>query len=124
VGGTSNAHGPRVPRAAEFAALAEAARSASEKREFRALHRNFASLAGNKECQAGGTNETSAASWPIDHAGLEERILRRLGAAVIMWWSTLPKKIQKELFKDAGCIGDLQQMTELKRTNCPLPAPS
>jgi len=102
-------------KAAEFAALAEAAHSASEKRELRALQRNFASLAANKEWLAGSSNETAAGSRQVDHASVEEeQILRCLGAAVIMRWSTLPKKIQKKLFEGAGSIGDLQQITELE----------
>ena len=39
-----------------------------------------------------------------DHPTLaeeEERILRCLGAAVIMQWNTLPTKLQKELFDNA-----------------------
>jgi len=31
-----------------------------------------------------------------------------------MKWTTLPKKIQRELFECAGSIGDLQQAPELK----------
>jgi len=45
---------------------------------------------------------------------VEERILGCLGATVIMKWTTLPKKIQRELFECAGSIGDLQQAPELK----------
>ena len=39
-------------------------------------------------------------------AAEEEHILRYLGAAVIMHWSNLPKKLQKELFDAAGAMGD------------------
>ena len=44
----------------------------------------------------------------------DDRILACLGAAVIMRWNTLPKKIQQELFEHAASIGDLQDTTELK----------
>jgi hypothetical protein len=37
----------------------------------------------------------------------EERILRCLGAAVIMHWSTIPKTLQRELFDTAGSMGDV-----------------
>jgi len=54
-----------------------------------------------------------------DHPTLaeeEERILRCLGAAVIMQWNTLPTKLQKEkeLFDNASSIGDLLQTDALK----------
>jgi hypothetical protein len=100
-------------KAAEYAGLAETARSASETREFRTLERNCKSLAANKEWLAGDNDQAVPASQQVDRAD-EEQILRCLGAAVIMRWNTLPKKIQRELFEYAGSIGDLQQTTELK----------
>jgi len=100
-------------KAAEYAGLAEAARSASETREFRTLERNSTSLAANQEWLAGDNDQDVPASQQVDRAD-EEQILRCLGAAVIMRWNTLPKKIQRELFEYAGSIGDLQQTTELK----------
>ena len=66
-----------------------------------------------KEWLAGDDDQAAPASQQVDRAD-EEQILRCLGAAVIMRWNTLPKKIQRELFEHAGCIGDLQQTTELK----------
>jgi len=44
----------------------------------------------------------------------EEHILRYLGAAVIMHWSNLPKKLQKELFDAAGAMGDLLRTKALR----------
>jgi len=102
-------------KAAEYAGLAETARSASEGREFRALERNCASQAANEEWLAGNGDRTVPVSEQGDHARAEEeQILRCLGAAVIMRWNTFPKNIQRELFEYAGSIGDLQQVTELK----------
>jgi hypothetical protein len=100
-------------KAAEYAGLAETARSASETREFRTLERNCTSLAANQEWLAGDNDQALPASPQVDRAD-EEQILRCLGAAVIMRWNTLPKKIQRELFEYAGSIGDLQQTAELK----------
>ena len=34
-------------------------------------------------------------------------MLRYLGAAVIMRWSTLPSKVQRELFDDASAMREL-----------------
>jgi hypothetical protein len=101
-------------KAAEYAGLAETARSSSESREFRALERNCNSLAANKEWLAGPDDRAVAVPRQVDHAlAAEEQILARIGAAVIMRWSALPEKIQRDLFEYAGSIGDLQT-TELK----------
>jgi|SoiMethySBSTD1v2_1073268.scaffolds.fasta_scaffold31047_4 hypothetical protein len=108
------AHQYRV-KAAEYAALAETADSLSHSREFRTLERNCSSLAANEEWLAGNNDRAARAPGKLDDAGAEEQqILACLGAAVIMRWNTLPKKIQRELFEYAGSIGDLQQTTELK----------
>ncbi len=37
----------------------------------------------------------------------DDKILRCLGAAVIMRWNTFPTKLQKELFDNASSIGEL-----------------
>jgi hypothetical protein len=100
-------------KAAEYADLADTARSDSEGRELRALERNCTSLAANKEWLAG--DRTAPVSSGVDRARAEEeQILKSFGTAVIMRWNTLPRRIQRELFAHAGYIGNLQQMTESK----------
>jgi hypothetical protein len=47
-------------------------------------------------------------------AKVEERILRCLGAAVMMQWDTIPTKLQRELFDTAGSLGDLLQTVALR----------
>ena len=44
----------------------------------------------------------------------EERILRCLGAAVIMHWSAIPKNLQRELFDTAGSMGDVLKSVALR----------
>ena len=44
----------------------------------------------------------------------EERILRCLGAAVIMQWNTIPTKLQRELFDTAGSMGDVLKSAALR----------
>ena len=44
----------------------------------------------------------------------EERILRYLGAALIMQWNTLPTKLQRELFDNAGSMGELLETAALR----------
>jgi hypothetical protein len=101
-------------KAAEYAGLAETAHSLSQSREFRALQRASASLGANEEWLA-GNDQPALVAKPVDDARVHaDQILACLGAAVIMRWNTLPKKIQRELFEHAGSIGDLQQTTELK----------
>jgi hypothetical protein len=46
--------------------------------------------------------------------GEEDRVLRCLGAALIMRWNTLPAKLQKELFDDAGDMGELLDTSALR----------
>jgi hypothetical protein len=53
----------------------------------------------------------------LDHktvAETEEHLLRCLGAAVIMQWNTIPKKLQRELFDTAGSLGDVLQTVKLR----------
>ena len=47
-------------------------------------------------------------------AEIEEHILRCLGAAVMMHWSTIPTKLQRELFDTAGSLGDVLQTLTLR----------
>jgi hypothetical protein len=47
-------------------------------------------------------------------AAEEERVLRCLGAAVIMQWNTIPTKLQRELFDTAGSVGELLDTAELR----------
>jgi hypothetical protein len=44
----------------------------------------------------------------------EEHVLRCLGAALIMQWNTLPQKLQRELFDNAGSVGELLATEELR----------
>jgi hypothetical protein len=44
----------------------------------------------------------------------EERILRCLGAAVIMQWNTIPTKLQRELLDTAGSMGDVLKSAALR----------
>ena len=55
------------------------------------------------------------ASLEIDPAFADdEQILRCLGSAVIMRWSALPTKIQRELFEHATSLADLAQTAQRK----------
>jgi hypothetical protein len=101
-------------KAAVYAALAKTAPSASECREFSALERNFISLAANEDWLAEDPNRAVAPVAADQAQAQDDHILRALGAAVVMRWHTLPKKIQRELLDHADSIADEQPMTELK----------
>ena len=68
-------------------------------------------------------NEGGALGWPTDMeikpetslTSAEERILRYLGAAVIMQWNDLPTEIQRKLFEDATSMNDPARQFELKQ---------
>jgi hypothetical protein len=77
------------------------------------LARNFDKLIQSHELK---TND-QATERPLDDsavAKIEEHILRRLGAAVIMQWNTIPTKLQRELFDTAGSLGDVLQTVTLR----------
>ena len=80
---------------------------------------SFSSLADNekwladnsdKMVQASGEEQPDHATHAID----EERVLRCLGAAVIMQWNTIPAKLQRELFDSAGSMDELLGTAELR----------
>ena len=58
--------------------------------------------------------ETSKNANALALADEADRILRCLGAAVIMRWNTIPTKLQRELFDNASSVGDLLQTGALK----------
>jgi hypothetical protein len=99
----------------------------SEIREFQQSIRRFNALAENEDWLAdnfneilhsgGGSAELDAAGKPVADATtakIEERILRCLGAAVIMQWNTIPPKLQRELFDTAGSMGDVLKSAALR----------
>ena len=44
----------------------------------------------------------------------EDHVLRCLGAALIMQWNTLPAKLKRELFDNAGDMGELLDTSALR----------
>jgi hypothetical protein len=77
------------------------------------LATNFDKVVHSKSFQ----HEDDDAGKPIVRAATaetEERILRCLGAAVIMQWNTIPTKLQRELFDTAGSMGDVLKSSELR----------
>ena len=99
----------------------------SEIREFQRSKDSFTALAQNEDWLANNfdkiihsqdiATEDDDAGTPGARATVaetEERILRCLGAAVIMHWSTIPTKLQRELFDTAGSMGDVLKSAALR----------
>ena len=123
-------------KALEYGDLVGTSANADEKREYQKLQQTFAELADNEEWLANhheqalhvADTEYSGDVFPAkkepiaqnEHSGdvrlaqEEERILRYLGTALIMQWGTLPRKLQRELFDNAGAMGDLLDTASLR----------
>ena len=99
----------------------------SEIRKLERAKESFGALAENEDWLATNfdkvihsqsiPHEDKDAGKPVARAATaetEERILRCLGAAVIMQWNTIPTKLQRELFDTAGSMGDVLKSSELR----------
>ena len=108
-------------KAEEYAALLKTARSPAETAEYRDLQQSYTSFADNLEWLAANAGKT--VSGDAKHAPEiernkrrgerveQERILRCLGAAVILNWNTIPTKLQRSLFEDASSMpGDQNEL--------------
>ena len=69
-------------------------------------------VADNYDKTVHGTKSEEAGKTRL--AADEERILRCLGAALIMRWNTVPQRLQRELFDDAGAMGELSDVAVLR----------
>jgi hypothetical protein len=114
-------------KAAESAEALKHTDVPSEIREFQRSMQSFSQLAQNEEWLADNFekmvhSEDAPAVIKADGtypdrrpvADIEENVLRCLGAAVIMQWNTIPKKLQRELFDTAGSLGDVLQTVVLR----------
>jgi hypothetical protein len=105
-------------KAAEYGELAKTTSAPDESREFRKRESSFTSLADNEEWLADNFEKTLHGSQQQREgdalAATEEQVLRCLGAAVIMQWNSIPKKLQRQLFDNAGSMGDLLKTATLR----------
>lgn len=105
-------------KAAEYQELGKQTDAVSEILELKVLERSYTMMADNEELLQSNFEKTVQAS-PADRsddvlATEEERILRCLGAALILQWNTIPRKLQRELFDNAGAMGELLQTETLR----------
>jgi hypothetical protein len=105
-------------KAAEYGDLANTSSGLEQRRAFRRLEQRFAVLADSEQWLADNYQNTVHAeqdrSVGATLADEEELILRCLGAAPIMQWNTLPAKLQRELFDNAGSMGELLNTSALR----------
>ncbi len=103
----------------DYGALAGLTDSATEISNFRNLQRSALTLAENEEWLSENYERTL---HPIDPATMnssefaaeEELVLRCLGAALLMQWHQIPTTTQRELFDNAGAMGELQNTASLR----------
>ena len=106
-------------KAFEYGELVKTSTGPGQKRELKELEQSFTALADNEQWLANNYNNTVHAAeqdLPVGPklAEEEEHILRCLGAALIMQWNTLPAKLQRELFDNAGSMGELLETSALR----------
>ena len=113
-------------KASECAAQIDNTDVPSEIRDLRQLAQSFLTQAKNEDWLASNLDKIvrSQDSQAADSTGetvngrtaseIEEHILRCLGAAVMLQWATIPRKLQRELFDTAGSMGELLRTSELR----------
>jgi hypothetical protein len=103
-------------KAADYAERAKTAAGSNEAHALGEREKSFTSLADNEQWLSDNHQKTIQA--PGANAGAlaeeEDRVLRCLGAALIMQWNTLPPKLQRELFDNAGAMGELVDTAALR----------
>jgi hypothetical protein len=111
-------HAQYRAKANEYSELANTSTGSEQRRDFQKLQQRFAVLADNEEWLADNYQNTVHAehdrSAGVTLASEEELILRYLGAALIMQWNTLPARLQRELFDNAGSMGELLKTSALR----------
>jgi hypothetical protein len=105
-------------RATECGELVKGSTSADESRQFKAWRDGFVSLTNDERGFAPDSDDPVHIAEQDRPRGAalaaEERVLRCLGAAVIMQWHALPRMLQREIFDTAGSIGRLVETAALR----------
>lgn len=106
-------------KAAEYFERGKTAIGLNEAHEFGRLEKSFTTLADNEQWLSDNHKNTLHAPGADVPGGdtlaeQEEHVLRCLGAALIMQWNTLPTKLRRELFDNAGTMGELLDTASLR----------
>jgi hypothetical protein len=108
-----------LAKAVEYADLAKTSAGSTKRQEFEKLEGRFSVLAVLADNDQLLQEKTAICSTQQDEANratfaAEDQILRCLGAALIMQWNMLPAKLQRELFDNAGDMGELLDTSALR----------
>jgi hypothetical protein len=106
-------------KAAEYDELAKSSTGSDESRKFEELQDRLTSLADNEQGLADDFDNAVLVAEPDRSRGMaladeEERVLRCLGAAIIMQWNALPRTLRREIFDTAGSVGKLFETAALR----------
>ena len=106
-------------KAAAYGELARNSPGKADTRKFEQLQDRHTSRADNDQMLADQYVDAVNAGWTERLRGAalaaeEERVLRCLGAAVIMQWNSLPTTLQREIFDTAGSVGTLLDTAALR----------
>jgi hypothetical protein len=102
-------------KAIEYGESLKTSTDPNQSRELRARQHRFTELADNQRWLSDNHQRTLSASAKnrsddLTIAEEEEHMLRCLGAALIMQWNTLPAELRRELFDNAGAMGELSDI--------------
>ncbi|WP_244066141.1 hypothetical protein [Bradyrhizobium sp. Ce-3] len=105
--------------AAEYAERVKDSTDPDEGRKLQELQDRLVSRAEREQGLADDFHDAVHVAGPDQPRGAalaseEERVLRCLGAAVIMQWNALPTTLQREIFDSAGSVGKLLETAELR----------
>lgn len=105
-------------KAAAYKELNDKTESPQETRKLGKLERSATRMAENEDWLSENYDKTLQAPEDgrpnVRPKRAEERILRCLGAALIMHWETIPAKLRRELFDSATAMGELPETEELR----------
>jgi hypothetical protein len=106
-------------KAAKYGELVSGSTGSDESRKFEERQDRLASLPDDEQEGADSfDNAMHVAEQDRSHgaalADEEERVLRCLGAAIIMQWNALPTTLQRDIFDTAGSVGKLLETAALR----------
>jgi hypothetical protein len=106
-------------KAIEYGESLKTSTDPNQSRELRTRQRRFTELANNEQWLSDNHQRTLSVSakdrsGDLTMADEEEHMLRCLGAALIMQWNTLPAELRRELFDNAGAMGELSDVAALR----------
>jgi hypothetical protein len=101
-------------KATNYGLRAQSSQNPVLRRYFLAREKEYTAVADDERWLSASADNPIHLTGNKTLAAEEEHILRCLGAAVMMEWHTLPRKLQRELLDTAGSLGDLLKTKELR----------